>query len=89
MPRSRRVERDEQILRHIIDFSPVPMVLYNEAKGDYFYNKKFTETFGYTIEDVPDINAWWKRAYPDEKYRESVKKDGIEWSVTAHKIMPA
>ena len=69
-----RRKQNEQVLKHIIDFSPVPMVLYNENKNDYFYNKKFTETFGYTIEDVPGINEWWTLAYPDVKYRESVKK---------------
>ncbi len=50
------------------------MVLYNESKGSYHYNNRFTETFGYTIEDIPSINEWWLLAYPDEKYRELVKK---------------
>ena len=64
----------EEMLWHIFDTSPVPMVLYNESKGSYHYNKRFTETFGYTIEDIPSINEWWLLAYPDEKYRELVKK---------------
>ena len=50
------------------------MVLYNESENYYFYNKKFHETFGYTIEDVPTINEWWLLAYPDDQYREFIKK---------------
>ena len=69
-----RMRESEEMLWHIFDSSPVPMVLYNERKGSYHYNNKFTETFGYTIEDVPRINEWWLLAYPDEKYREFVKK---------------
>jgi PAS domain S-box-containing protein len=68
------LRESEEVLWHIFGSSPVPMVLYNESKGSYHFNNKFTETFGYTIEDIPDINEWWLLAYPDEKYREFVKK---------------
>ncbi len=68
------LQESEEMLWHIFGSSPVPMVLYNERKGSYHYNNKFTETFGYTIEDIPSINEWWLLAYPDEKYREFVKK---------------
>jgi PAS domain S-box-containing protein len=34
-----------------------------------FVNQQFTETFGYTHEDVPTADAWNMLAYPDEKYR--------------------
>ena len=68
------LRESEEMHRQIIDASPVPMVLYNEVENYYHYNKKFTETFGYTIEDVPSINEWWPLAYPDEKYRRFVKK---------------
>jgi PAS domain S-box-containing protein len=68
------LRESEAMLSQIIDTSPIPMVLYNEKKANYFFNKKFAGTFGYTIEDVPGINEWWTLAYPDEKYREFVKK---------------
>ena len=68
------LRESEEMLWHIFDSSPVPMVLYNESKGRYHYNNRFTETFGYTIEDIPSINEWWLLAYPDVKYREFVKK---------------
>jgi PAS domain S-box-containing protein len=57
----------------MIEASPVPMIVYEENRN-YFVNKKFVETFGYTIEDIPGVNEWWPLAYPDEEYRESVKQ---------------
>lgn len=35
-------------------------------------NRKFTETFGYTIEDMPDVHHWWPLAYPDQAYRRRI-----------------
>ena len=39
-------------------------------------NRKFTELFGYTIEDVPQEDHWWPLAYPNEAYRDEVR---AEW----------
>ena len=32
-------------------------------------NDAFVETFGYTLEDVPTVDQWFRRAYPDDAYR--------------------
>jgi diguanylate cyclase (GGDEF)-like protein/PAS domain S-box-containing protein len=41
--------------------------------GHYKYiNSKFTEIFGYTLEDIPTGREWFLRAYPDEEYRKHV-----------------
>jgi PAS domain S-box-containing protein len=64
----------EDTLRRVIDTSPIPIVLHNANEKVIYLNKKFTEMFGYTIEDIPSMNEWWLLAYPDEKYREFVKK---------------
>ncbi|BAI61422.1 putative histidine kinase [Methanocella paludicola SANAE] len=71
--RTRELSESESMLRRIIDTSPIPMVVYLEEKN-YYINKKFSEVFGYTIKDIPSINEWWLIAYPDELYREFVKK---------------
>jgi signal transduction histidine kinase len=41
-------------------------------------NDKFTALFGYSIEDVPSVAEWWPLAYPDEAYRESVRREWQE-----------
>ncbi len=37
-----------------------------------YINPTFTDIFGYTIEDIPDRNAWLKKAYPDAAYRNRI-----------------
>lgn len=34
-----------------------------------FLNRAFTNTFGYTAQDVPTVSDWFILAYPDEAYR--------------------
>ena len=34
-----------------------------------FLNDQFVRTFGYTVEDIPTVADWARRAYPDEDYR--------------------
>jgi diguanylate cyclase (GGDEF)-like protein/PAS domain S-box-containing protein len=41
--------------------------------GHYKYiNSKFTEIFGYTLEDIPTGREWFQKAYPYEEYRKHV-----------------
>ena len=34
-----------------------------------YLNQAFTDTFGYTLADLPTISDWFSKAYPDEAYR--------------------
>jgi len=47
-------------------------------------NDKFTALFGYTMDDVPDVDHWWPLAYPDEAYRESIRN---EWQARVEKAI--
>lgn len=61
----------EARLRKILDNIPIPVAL-NEARKDgriTFLNEAFIRTFGYTRQDLPDVGAWARLAYPDEAYR--------------------
>ncbi|MFO7708161.1 MAG: PAS domain-containing sensor histidine kinase [Desulfobacterales bacterium] len=41
-----------------------------DHSGTYRYlNRKFTEIFDYTLEDIPDGRAWFNRAFPDSETR--------------------
>ena len=37
-----------------------------------YFNPQFTKIFGYTIEEIPDKDTWFEKAYPDEEYRNKV-----------------
>lgn len=63
-------------LNDILDFSPVA-ISWADIDGNIEYvNHKFTELFGYTLEDIPTIETWYKKAYSDLKYR---KNEIISW----------
>lgn len=43
-----------------------------DSKGTFTYlNPKFTELFGYNLEDVPDGTEWYKKAFPNIHDREA------------------
>lgn len=63
----------ENRFRSIIDSSPVPMALNDEQRRITFLNSAFVKTFGYTIEDIPTLEDWWQKAYPDPEYRKWVE----------------
>jgi PAS domain S-box-containing protein len=62
------LRESEKEFRQLIEYSPVAMAL-NDKNGIVYLNNKFVKTFGYTLEDIPDLDSWWPRAYPDEAYR--------------------
>jgi PAS domain S-box-containing protein len=74
--RKRRI-RSERYSRELVLRSPVAMVVSRgPERQSELVNHKFTELFGYTIEDVPDEERLRQLAYPNKNYREIVK---AEW----------
>ena len=64
----------EEQIKQFFDVSPVAMAVTAGVEDRVeAINEKFTELFGYTIQDIPDTAHWWPLAYPDETYREELK----------------
>jgi PAS domain S-box-containing protein len=75
---------NEQTLWRQIQEAPVPMAL--SDSGDLQeVNRAFVRTFGYAPDEVASIEAWFAKAYPDEVYREQVRRDAEEWFAQAAK----
>ena len=70
--------KDEQErFRMLVEKSPFGIALIG-YDGTYKYiNPRFKEIFGYTLEDVPTGKEWFKRAFPDDNYREKAIKQWI------------
>jgi PAS domain S-box-containing protein len=39
-----------------------------------YINDQFTQIFGYTLKDVPNLSTWNQLAFPDERYRQQVSE---------------
>lgn len=75
------LQESETDLRALVEHSPIAMIV-DTVKDDeekvILMNRKFTELFGYTIEDIPTVRHWWPLAYPDERYRDEIKAKNEE-----------
>jgi len=72
------VAASERRLQAIFEICPVPFCL-NDTRGNItFLNKSFRDTFGYTVADIPTLEAWWPLAYPDPEYRAWVGQTWME-----------
>jgi PAS domain S-box-containing protein len=64
-----RLRRSERRFRDVVDSSPLAAAII-DADGRYLYlNRQFTETFGYTLEDIPTGREWFRLAFPDDTQR--------------------
>ena len=68
------LRKTEERLRLFLEAAPVGIVIIDRAQNVLYTNDKFTQLTGYTIDDIPTIDNWWKLAYPDEDYRDNVRR---------------
>ena len=62
----------EETYRAMFEASPVPYMLCDREQNVLQVNHAFEQCFGYTLQDVPTLDAWRKLAYPDTQYRQWV-----------------
>ncbi|MDG6244111.1 MAG: ATP-binding protein [Methanolobus sp.] len=72
----RALREKEENFKKLIDNSPLPIGIMNSNSHFEYWNKKFTEMFGYTSQDMPTIKEWWELFYPDSQHR---KEAFDEW----------
>ena len=66
------LQKSESKFRAIIDNTTVPYALNDDQHNITYVNTAFIKTFGYDLQDIPNLAAWWPKAYPDEDYRQWV-----------------
>lgn len=66
------IENSDKKYKSIIDISPIPYAVNDNKQNIVLLNKAFTQTFGYTLGDIPTLSDWWPKAYPDPIYRQWV-----------------
>ncbi len=68
----RILEEREQVFRGLADAAPFGISIINPDGNFEYLNSKFREVFGYSLEDIPNKETWFQRAYPDPDYRDEV-----------------
>ena len=59
-------------LRAVVENAPVPISCTLAGGTAVNFNKAFAETYGWTEQDTPTVEAWFEKAYPDAGYRREV-----------------
>jgi two-component system, cell cycle sensor histidine kinase and response regulator CckA len=65
------LQNNEKNLQAILDAIPVGMAI-NDGQAIEYLNSSFVRQFGYASDELPTIEDWYLRAYPDPAYRESL-----------------
>ncbi len=78
------LRESEEKFRMLLESIPLPVAYSNSAGEIVFRNERFLQVIGYTQEEIPTINEWWLKAYPDEVYRKWVIDN---WSIAVSKAI--
>ncbi|ORJ62941.1 hybrid sensor histidine kinase/response regulator [Geothermobacter hydrogeniphilus] len=69
----KKLAASEANFRQLIEDSPNPIRVTRLGGNIDFVNRRFTEVFGYTRDDLPTMDAWFDKAYPDADDRKRVR----------------
>ena len=78
------LRESEARFRRLFHTLPIPLRLVDKNGVNIDYNERFLTTFGYTREDIPNIDTWWHLAYPDPDYRRWVQDT---WTTAARRAL--
>jgi signal transduction histidine kinase len=79
--------RSSTDFKETFDFLPVPVLVAHregEEMKHLYLNQLFVQQLGYTINDIPNLESWYKHAYPDVAYRDEVAKT---WKLNTAKAL--
>jgi PAS domain S-box-containing protein len=60
--------------RAVIEASTIPTAINDKLQKVTYLNPAFVASFGYTLDDIPTLEQWWPKAYPDPDYRDHVAR---------------
>ncbi len=66
----------ESICLSILREVPDGLILVNSEARCQYLNPAFTRITGYTLEDIPSLEAWFERAHPNPVYRRDMQAMG-------------
>ncbi len=66
------LNREKEKFRVLVEESPLGISLIGKDGRYEYLNPRFTEIFGYNLEDIPTGREWFRKTYPDQEYRRQV-----------------
>ena len=73
----RLLAEEKERFETLANNAPFGMLMIEESGRFNYINPKFTELFGYTLDDLPSIGAWVRKAYPGFDQRQIAERN---WS---------
>jgi PAS domain S-box-containing protein len=67
-------EESESRFRLFTETAPVGVIIVDQDQKAVYISQKCIDFFGYTLDDIPDIEAWFALAYPDVALRNRVRR---------------
>lgn len=64
------LRESENNLRTLLDSMPAGVWWFDKDGNIEYLNRCFVDQLGYALEDIPTLNDWFLRAYPDSEYRD-------------------
>ena len=72
------LKQEKERFQILVEESPVGISLIGKDGTYKYLNSRFIELLGYTLNDIPTGREWFRKAYPDKKYRKEVISTWIE-----------
>ncbi|MBU0681801.1 MAG: response regulator [Proteobacteria bacterium] len=70
----KRVTENQNFFGKFINAAHVPIAMVNINGTIEFLNEKCVELYGYTLADVPTMDAWFNKAYPEQSLNRLIAK---------------
>jgi len=67
------LRESEEKFRSLVESAPFGLLIVDSDRKIGYFNSQFKTIFGYSRKELPDIERWFKKAYPDKSYRKKVK----------------
>ena len=71
------LKKSKKELSDLIDKAPFAIATSKNIKTEIIIeqvNQRFIDMFGYTSDELPTLETWFEKAYPDPEYRKTVKQ---------------
>ncbi|WP_457743853.1 PAS domain S-box protein [Sulfurimonas sp.] len=69
-----QLELEKEKFEKMIEFAPIPILIYDEDKNILLVNKVFTDTLGYKLDEIPTISSFIKKIFSYEKNLQNINK---------------